>query len=312
MATGVACGTAGHTWVSLNTRLIGIAFLVILAPTGIGSIWGWLSVHPSLYARAADETPGQWGIPFRNVTLDTADGLALSSWYTPPKNSAVILVGHGFKGARSPEMHALFARHGYGALSWDFRAHGASEGQLCTFGYYEVLDVEAALDYALAQPGVVHVGIWGGSLGGIAAIQAAIRRPEIEAIVVDSVPSTMVGTLERLARPAMLRPFVRFIAEREMGISADQLRPVDQIGRVNPRPLFIIQGTADSKIPADSARDLYRAAGQPRFLWLAPDAEHLAILRSWPEEYERRVIEFFDAAIIQSEGAKPGNSGGAR
>ena len=48
--------------------------------------------------------------------------------------------------------------HGYGVLAWDFRAHGASGGDTCSLGYYEQLDAEAALDYALAQPGVKHIG----------------------------------------------------------------------------------------------------------------------------------------------------------
>ena len=35
------------------------------------------------------------------------------------------------------------------------------------------LDVEAALDYTLAQPGVQRVGAWGGSMGGAAVLEAA-------------------------------------------------------------------------------------------------------------------------------------------
>jgi fermentation-respiration switch protein FrsA (DUF1100 family) len=285
-------------------RLIALATLVAVSPALVGSIWGWMSAHPPRHQRSIDETPARWAVPYESVMLTTADGLTLAAWYTPPKHNAVILVGHGYANGRLAEMHALFARHDYGVLSWDFRAHGRSQGHLCSVGYYEIRDVEAALDFALAQPGVEWVGMWGGSMGGIAAIGAASHRPEIRAIVADSVPSTLHGALQAYVRPRILQPFFRYFAERETGLSIELVRPVDQIADISPRPVYIIQGTADSHIPAGSAQQLYDAAGKPRLLWLEPDAEHLGTYLAQPDEYERRVIAFFDAAF-QEDGSRP-------
>jgi len=67
------------------------------------------------------------GVEFQEVELTTEDNVRISAWYTPPKNGAVILVAHGYGGARTEHYHALFASHGYGVLAWDFRAHGKSE-----------------------------------------------------------------------------------------------------------------------------------------------------------------------------------------
>jgi fermentation-respiration switch protein FrsA (DUF1100 family) len=195
------------------------------------------------------------------------------------------------------EIHVLFARHGYGVLSWDFRAHGQSEGKICTLGYHEALDVEAALDFALARPEVDRVGIWGGSMGGIAAIRAAVRRPEIEAVAIDSVPVSVKDAVQITVRPASVRQFARRASRWGTGLDLESLRPVDEIGRLNPRPLFIIQGTADQLIPTDSARRLYDAAGEPRTLWLEPRVRHLEMYQKRPEEYERRVIRFFDQMV---------------
>ena len=89
-------------------------------------------------------------IQYESVELTSEDGLKLAGWYTPPKNGTVILVAHGHASARPEDIYALFASHGYGVLAWDFRAHGDSEGDFTSLGYYEVLDVKAALDYALA------------------------------------------------------------------------------------------------------------------------------------------------------------------
>ena len=80
------------------------------------------------------------GIEFQEIELTTEDNIRLSAWYTPPKNGAVILVAHGYGGARTEHYHALFASHGYGVVSWDFRAHGNSGGEFSSLGYYEILD----------------------------------------------------------------------------------------------------------------------------------------------------------------------------
>jgi fermentation-respiration switch protein FrsA (DUF1100 family) len=37
--------------------------------------------------------------------------------------------------------------------------------------------------------------------------------------------------------------------------------------------------------------------GERAALWIAPDADHVQAFGRHPEEYERRVIEFFDAAL---------------
>jgi fermentation-respiration switch protein FrsA (DUF1100 family) len=274
---------------------------LLVAAAVLALLWSYRSathfVHPPRTQRPPSDTPARYGVAYQELQLLTADRLHLAAWYTPPQNGTVILVAHGYAAARSARMVALFAQHGYGVLAWDFRAHGESEGTLCTMGYDERQDVEAALDFALAQPGVVHVAAWGGSMGGVAIIEAAAERPEIAAVVVDSVFPTLEEVMNRVIPLVTLRPLVRFFAEQETGVRIVALRPVAQIGHLSPRPVFIIQGLADELIPSDSAQRLYDAAGEPRTLWVAPNVGHLGMYNALPEEYERRVIGFFDAAL---------------
>ena len=256
-------------------------------------------VHPPRSRRPADETPDSLNIPYQEVALVTRDGLELSAWYTPSGNGAAILVAHGYGDKRSSRMHAFFAQHGYGVVSWDFRAHGESEGELCTLSHQEALDVEAALDFVLEQAEIDHVGGWGGSMGAASMINAAARRQEIEAVVADSAFPTLADELDKMVTVGILRQLVRYFAEQESGLSIDQVRPVDQVGLISPRPLYVIQGAADSAIPADSAQRLYDAAGEPRTLWIVPDADHLGAISTRPDEYEQRVISFFDHTLTE-------------
>jgi len=279
----------------LGTVIVGLLILIV-AIMHLSYRSAYRYVHPLRTRHIDDETPARFGIPYQDVALHTNDGLVLKAWYTIPANGAMILVAHGYSGHRWDEMHAFFARHGYGVLSWDFRANGESEGELCTVGYEEALDVEAALDFALVQDGVDWVGAFGYSMGGVAIIEASARRPEIQAIVADSSFYSLEAQLAKAVPVAPLRPLIRFFAERETKISVDLLRPVDRIGWISPRPVMVIQGMSDTVIPVESAQRLYDAAGEPRTVWIEPDVEHCGMREVFPDEYERRVIAFFDAA----------------
>jgi fermentation-respiration switch protein FrsA (DUF1100 family) len=255
-------------------------------------------LHPQRRLRSSNETPELYDEPFENIILVTSDGIELSAWYTPPENGALILIAHGHGDIRSLEYYVLFAQNGYGVLAWDFRAHGKSGGDLSTLGYLEALDVEAALEFGLDQPDVEHIGAWGASMGGAAVLEATSRRNEIEAVVIDSAFPTLEDELNWMVRSKVFVPFIRFFAERETGLDMEFLRPVDRIGEISPRPVFIIQGEGDTVIPADSARLLYEAAGEPRYLWTEPGINHVGMYSALPEEYEEQVIGFFDEYLV--------------
>ncbi len=234
------------------------------------------------------------GIEFREIELLTEDKVKLSAWYTPPQNGTVILVAHGYGDKRMEGFHTLFASHGYGVVDWDFRAHGKSEGDFCSLGYYEILDAKAALDFALAQPGVEHVGAWGGSMGAVTMIRATARYPEIEALVADSPFVTLEEEMDLRVPFPVMRSLIQFFAEEESGVTLDQVRPVDDIALISPRPVFLIQGMSDGMVPLDSAQRLYDAAGEPRQLWLENNVHHLGMYTYYETMYTERVIEFFD------------------
>jgi len=256
-------------------------------------------MHPQPLPPSGGDLLREDNIPFQEVDLTTSDGVRLAAWYTPPQNGALILVAHGYGDRRPEDFYRLFAEHSYGVLAWDFRGHGASGGGLVTLGYSEVLDVEAALEFALVQPEVEHIGGWGGSMGAVTMIRSAARNPEIEALVVDSPFATLEDEFDLRVPYPLLNPLIRFFAERETGLSFDLVRPVDDIEQISPRPVFIIQGMADKMVPLDSAQRLYDAAGEPRQLWTEPDAPHLNMYPYYRTRYTKRVIKFFDTYLLK-------------
>lgn len=237
-------------------------------------------------------------IEYQEIALQTEDGVSLSAWYTPPKNEAVILVAHGYGDKRAEDFYALFASHGYGVVAWDFRAHGKSGGEFSSLGYYETLDVKAALDFALAQPDVKHVGAWGGSMGAVTMIRATAQYPQIEALIADSPFETLEDEMDLRVPFPMMRSLIEFFAEAQSGADIELVRPVDDITSISPRPVFIIQGMADGMVPLDSAQRLYDAAGEPRQLWVEDDVPHLNMYAYYKTRYTKRAIKFFDEYLL--------------
>lgn len=145
--------TAQYFFKLFSTLVLCLTFAFVFVTTYSVHAWTKSMLHPTRIPVTGDLLERE-KIPYKKVKLTTKDGIQLAAWYTPPKNGAVILVAHGYNDNRPENIYAMLAWNGYGVLAWDFRAHGESGGDISTLGYYEQLDVEAALDYALAQEGV--------------------------------------------------------------------------------------------------------------------------------------------------------------
>jgi uncharacterized protein len=265
------------------------------------SLAGFIAVNNALHPPRIippGNTLRKHKIEYQSIDLITDDGLRLSAWYTPPKNGAVILLAHGYGDNRPEWIHALLAKKKYGVLAWDARAHGESDGYISTIGYLKVLDIKAALNYALAQTGVEHIGAWGGSMGGATVILAAAQFPQIEAVFADSSFASLEDEFNYLVPYPVINPLAKFIATAETGLSLDNVNPLNDIAKISPRPVYIVQGTADTVAPPDSGEKLFNAAGEPRYLWQKESIPHLSMYLDNPRRYQRKLIGFYDEWLL--------------
>ncbi len=279
---------------AFGAKAIGLFFLVLV-------IIGFAEVNNALHPPRLippGNTLRKYKVEYQSVNLITDDGIRLSAWYTPPKNGVVILLAHGYGDNRPEWVYEMLSKKDYGVLAWDARAHGESDGKISTIGYLEVLDVKAALDFALAQPGVEHVGAWGGSMGGATLIRATAQFPQIAALFVDSSFDSLDDEFNFLVPYPIINSLARFIAKTETGINLNQVSPLDDIGKISPRPVYIVHSMADIVAPPDSGEKLFNAAKEPRFLWLEKNAPHLAIYLDNPRRYQRRLVGFFDQWLL--------------
>jgi pimeloyl-ACP methyl ester carboxylesterase len=280
-----------------STIILSITLAILFLSIYFTNQWTQAILHPTRTIPTGNFLKEN-NIEYQEVTLITEDGIKLSAWYTPPKNGAVILVAHGYNDNRPESLYVMFAKHGYGVLAWDFRAHGNSEGEISSLGYYEQLDVEAALDFALAQEGVETIGAWGGSMGASTILLTASQRTEIKAVVADSAFPSLADVLKLNMPIEFLHPLVLFLGEYQTGIQIEEVNVEKVIGDISPRAVFIIDGWHGAAIIMNSPYRLYDSAGEPKQIWAEDGVPHLGTYANNPQRYENRVIKFFDTWLL--------------
>ncbi|KAF4952480.1 hypothetical protein FGADI_6714 [Fusarium gaditjirri] len=141
----------------------------------------------------------------RDVDFTTYDGLKLKGtlYSVGPKKPCIIMT-HGFSGHRDhflPELAAKFNEAGYGALVYDNRCWGESEGlpRAEADPVKQARDYLDAFNFATTLPEVdpTKIVYWGSSLSGGNAIVAASMNKSLAGII-SQVPFISGGSMARI------------------------------------------------------------------------------------------------------------------
>lgn len=289
---------------SIRWLLFGALFLCVGLYILIPAFLTFLSVHPSRAAIDVDPLT-DYGLEYERVSFTTSDDLKLFGWYIPSQNGAAVIAVHEYGGNRTGMLpHAAFlARHGYGVLLFDLRAHGESQGDVFALGWDADRDIYAALDFLSEEAGIEpdRIGVLGISVGAEAGIEAAAGDKRIKALVAEGVSYRTVADIVATEDTITLSqvPGVWVMVNTARLLSGAEPPPATQvlIARIAPRALFLIAANVpEEQLPNQV---YYRAAGEPKFLWEPTDTEYATALETYPEEYEEKVIDFFDEFLLE-------------
>ena len=256
--------------------------------------------EPRLAQSVADSADATW----EPVEIAAADGTPLSGWiFTPehPNGAAVILLhGVGDTRAGSLAVADFLLCSGFTTLTPDVRGHGASGGDVISYGIRETGDVHAWADWLLAHRPVQRLYGWGASMGAAILLQSLPVEPRFRALVADSPFATFDEIAhDRLAQhtglwPQAFGPIVHLgfgYARLRYGLDLQRAAPIDSIRATNV-PILLIHGANDHNIPAHHSRELH-AANPRTVLWEVPGAGHVQSYATDPQEYASRVVAWF-------------------
>lgn len=230
--------------------------------------------------------PENFGVKGQKIAIKTPDGLTLSAWIVPSNTDTTfgtVIQLHGIsncKEANFPRAKVL-ADSGYASLLLDLRAHGESEGQYCTFGYYEKNDVKAVVDTLEARFPGRPVGIWGASLGGAITLQSLGNDSRFAFGIVESTFDEYPKVVEEYGADYFLGLRPTWIFHRVMEKSGRiahfdpySVLPVKSAAQIRC-PVLFMHGDKDARIPIEFDKRNYEAVQNPGKKWITvPGAGH--------------------------------------
>jgi alpha-beta hydrolase superfamily lysophospholipase len=246
----------------------------------------------------------------RVLSLVTDDGLVLGATYTPGDEGAPgIVLAHGVSDWR--ERFAPWAERlgalGYHVIRFDFRAHGTSDGAVCTYGQREAADVRAAVRTLRALPEVDgnRIALVAASMGGSAALAAAPTLHGLRGMVLLAPASRYAPLVAR--RTAWLGPFAPFVLRGSAQIAhaigqapMSTWAPADRLRSVRSLPILVVHGAADRTIPIEQSQRLVREHRAAELMPL-PGVAHDELVHHVVEDHEvwARVRDFLGRVLMR-------------
>lgn len=278
--------------------LVGVASLVVALVIVYPLVTSYGQTH---IGRAVVPEP-ELGVDFEEVAFTTDDGLRLHGWYVPSKNRSAVIAFPGRKGPQRPAR--MLVRHGYGVLLFDRRGEGDSEGDPNAVGWDGDRDIKAAIAFLRGRPDVDRdrIGGFGLSVGGELMLETAAETNALQAVISDGagIRSVREAAVASWTDKWFAVPVWGGITAATAVFSNNAPPPNlnDVVDRISPRPVFFIYASRGQG-GEDLSRDFYESASEPKSVWRVPGATHTGGLETRPREYERRVIAFFDEALLR-------------
>jgi uncharacterized protein len=294
---------------TLCKRVLAYTILFLTAYLAFCAALTWQTVRPKLSRHKV--TPAQYKLAFETIEFTSADGTRLSGWLMPAAGAAakgVVILCHGVDSTRVAMLQkaAMLHKRGFSTLAFDFRGRGESGPSLCTIGYREVDDLLAAVQFVRSRPDLkgLPLGVFGESQGGAVALMGTARSQEIRAVAAESPFACLDNAIDNHfgsvfgAGAVLVAAPVRWIGQYLIRKRCCDIAPEQEISRIAPRPLLLIQDRDDVLCPPSETKALLAAAGEPKELWTVPSAGHIMAEVAAPDEFAKRVGEFFEKSLV--------------
>ena len=238
--------------------ILWLAIIVIAAFIGFGIFLYFAQTRMVFFpTRELAVNPGDFNIPFEDVTVTSANGKQVHGWYLPPRTSPdsapVVLFCHGNAGNISHRLEtaAYIQELGAGILLFDYQGYGRSEGSP---GESETYDDAAAFYQWLRDTKSIsadRIVAFGRSLGGAIAIELATEKT-VRGLIVESSFTSAEAMAKKMFPFFPVQVLVRY--------KFASLEKIPHVGC----PVLVTHSPEDDLVPYEMGRKLYEAAGPPK------------------------------------------------
>lgn len=307
-------------------KIIGIAAGVILGAVVLACILfsvyvGKQVAEGVLYMNDGNDTKGNsvkqleiWGYDLDGfmeqyvpemVTMTAEDGneVPAAVFAAGNRKNTVILV-HGLGGDRvsTYPVAEMYLKNNWNVIAIDQRASGDSKNDKVSFGYFEKLDVEAAVRYARNEMASQKVAVHGQSMGAAtAALYAATEhaKENVDALILDScfdsMKSMFLGVWREMDTEGIPEDYVvacgDWYLKHFYGFGFDDADACEKM-KENYVNTLMLQMRQDFMISDEKAQEMYEniVAEKKRICYF--DSEHVKGAIDNPQKYEEAVFSF--------------------
>ena len=246
---------------------------------------------------------------------------------------ATVLICHGFMCDKhdSGMLRKIFKKSDFNVMTFDFRAHGENaQGQYCTFGRDEALDVVAAARFLKNYDELNNVPlfVYGFSMGAVSAIEAqALADDLFEGMILDCPFDSSAKVIEsgleglkfsiwgyefeipgrQLLQKYAFHPYVQSLVKKVLGIVSQMdasavltnfcpIYPVESIKKITI-PCFFIHCKNDEKVSVDQVKAVYNGAAGYKRLWVTNGRRHCDSVIFNPEKYRYYARQFLNNVL---------------
>lgn len=258
--------------------------------------------------------------PKEVFNLKSRDGLELTGYLTKPAGNPpyplVVLPHGGPHGVRDVWTYEwdvqLLANRGYAVLQVNFRGSGGFGKQFESLGYRQwgatmQDDVTDATRWAIDQKLTTadRICIFGASYGGYAALQGAVREPDLYHCAIGYAGVYDLELMYSSADIPLAKSGKAYL-EKVLGSDRDELRsrsPAYNADKIKV-PVLLIHGKEDWRADFDQAKRMKAALekNNKQLEWMALSREgHGIFSEETRREVYERVLKFLDTHLMQTQ-----------
>ncbi len=279
---------------------------------GLAVVLAWPQIRPHLIGAAASALlhPHRRALAVsmpengREHQVISRDGLSLRGWYfaCEGERRGTIIYLHGVGDNRSGVVGLAdrFLPKGFDVVGMDSRAHGESQGEICSYGVFEKEDLRVLIETLPPGP----IVLFGGSLGGAIALQTAAVEPRVSAVVAIETFSDLRVVAEERAPKFFSKTMIEdafALAAEKGGYHADEASPRVAASLVKV-PVLLIHGSADRDTPPNHSERIHDALAGPKKLILVPEASHnRSVTPEVWEQIEDWILELVPGGPLEDE-----------